>query len=97
MKDTQKYLNIFSLLLCIVIVILLLVGCSKKNTFERFENKKKEVTIEKFQNSILEGVANGKINSNMIKRYIEEKKISKEDIDAIITKIASSIVNNKSE
>lgn len=95
MKDTQKYLNIFSLLLCIVIVVLLLVGCSKKNRFERFENKKKEVTIEKFQNSILEGVASGTINSNMIKRYIEEKKISKEDIDAIITKIASSVVSDK--
>lgn len=87
-KFNEKNLNMFSLFLCLVIVILLIFGCSYKRV-EHFNNTKKK-NIEEFQNSIIEGVMNGKIDKKKITEYIKENKLSKQDLNGIIETIALS-------
>ncbi len=88
MKNINDKLNILSLVLCIVIIIVLLFGCRKINYFENFETS---IPLTKFQQEILEGVKNGKIDSNMIEQYIKENKFTKEDLDKIITYIVNNM------
>lgn len=88
----SKYLNIISLILCIIITILLLTGCNKKY-LERFENsdiKKKANTLTPFQKQIVDEVKAGNIDNQTIAKYIQDKKFTKKDLEVILNHLALS-------
>lgn len=85
-KIQAKYINYFSIALCVIIVTLLLTGCNKKKV-ERFENK----GLTDFQNRLVNDVKNGKVDGKIISKYIKEKKLTKNDLNSIISNIASSV------
>jgi len=88
----SKYLNIISLILCMIITILLLTGCNKKY-LERFENsdtKSKGITLTPFQKKIVDEVKAGNIDNQVIVKYIQDKKFTKKDLEKIIDHLAIS-------
>jgi len=85
-KIQAKHINYFSIALCVIIVTFLLSGCNQKK-IERFENK----GFTDFQNRLVNDVKNGKIDGKIISKYIKEKKLTKNDLNSIISNIASSI------
>jgi Zn-dependent M16 (insulinase) family peptidase len=85
-KIQAKHINYFSIALCVIIVTFLLSGCNKKK-IERFENK----GFTDFQNRLVNDVKNGKIDGKIISKYIKEKKLTKNDLNSIISNIASSV------
>lgn len=85
-KIQAKHINYFSIALCVIIVTLLLTGCNKKKV-ERFENK----GLTDFQNRLVNDVKNGKINGKIISKYIKDNKLTKNDLNGIISNIASSV------
>ena len=80
-----EYINILSAIIFFVIVVLSVFGC-KLNRQEGFENNKRE----NFQNEIVDQVKSGKIDVQLIEQYIKEKKLTKEDLDAIIKAVETT-------
>jgi len=89
MKKTTDMLNIFSLILCIVIILVILFGSRKKKYIEKFETT--TVPLTDFQKQILEGVKSGNIDTNTIEQYVKENKFSKDDLNAIIRYIVDNM------
>ena len=73
-----EFINVLSGILFFIIIVMIVFGC-QVNVQEQFQNKK-----ENFQNEIIDQVKGGKIDIKMIEQYIKEKKLSKDDLDAII-------------
>lgn len=85
-KIQAKHINYFSIALCVIIVTFLLSGCNNKK-IERFKNNK----FTDFQKRLVNDVKNGKIDGKIISKYIKEKKLTKKDLNSIISNIASSV------
>ena len=80
LQNIVKILDILCGVLVIIILIIIFFGCFKKNSFERFEN-----TLNEHQKQIIEGVKGGKIDSELISKYIKEDKLKKEDLDTVVS------------
>lgn len=89
-KFLSQYIDYISLILCLIIFTLLIVGCQKSN-IERFENK----PLTEFQSKVINDVKNGKINGKVIAKYIQDNKLTKEDLNNIVQKIASYAVKDE--
>lgn len=83
-KLLSKYIDYISLILCVIIFTLLIVGC-QKSKIERFENK----PLTEFQRKVVNDVKNGKIDGKVIAKYIQDNKLTKEDLNNIVQKMAS--------
>jgi hypothetical protein len=77
-------------MLCLIIFTLLIVGCQKSNV-ERFENK----PLTDFQSKVINDVKNGKINGKVIAKYIQDNKLTKDDLNNIVQKLASFAVESE--
>jgi hypothetical protein len=89
-KFLSQYIDYISLILCLIIFTLLIVGCQKSN-IERFENK----PLTEFQSKVINDVKNGKINGKVIAKYIQDNKLTKEDLNNIVQKLASYAVKDE--
>lgn len=83
------YINLLLVLVCIAILSITIYGGLYKK--EHFTNE----DTHKFQSQLIEGIKNGKIDRELIAKNIKEKKISKEDIDSIISIVAKETTNSK--
>lgn len=83
-----EYLNILSAIIFFIIVVLTVFGCNYSSYSEGFTNKKEKK--ENFQNEIIDQVKGGKIDVQLIEKYIKENKLTKEDLDAIIKAVESA-------
>jgi hypothetical protein len=89
-KFLSEYIDYISLMLCLIIFTLLIVGCQKSNV-ERFENK----PLTDFQSKVINDVKNGKINGKVIAKYIQDNKLTKDDLNNIVQKLASFAVESE--
>jgi putative sterol carrier protein len=80
-----EFMNVLSGILFFIIIVMIVFGC-QVNVQEQFQNKK-----ENFQNEIIDQVKGGKIDIKMIEQYIKEKKLSKDDLDAIIKAVNENV------
>jgi hypothetical protein len=80
-----EFINVLSGILFFIIIVMIVFGC-QVNVQEQFQNKK-----ENFQNEIIDQVKVGKIDIKMIEQYIKEKKLSKDDLDAIIKAVNENV------
>lgn len=83
-------LNYVSLILVIVILFLTTVGCKKVSYTEKFANSE-NTELNTFQKQMIESVKRGKIDKELIEKYVKEKKITKSDIDNIVQFVAKYI------
>lgn len=74
-------MNTISVLICLMILFNITYGSCRKEYTEQFTDGE----MGAFQSQLLADVKTGKIDNAMIKNFIKEKKITKEDLDSIIT------------
>lgn len=74
-------INTISVLICLMILFNITYGSCRKEYTEQFTDGE----MGAFQSQLLADVKTGKIDNAMIKNFIKEKKITKEDLDGIIT------------
>ncbi len=85
-------INTMSILICIFILFNTTYGCYRKEYTEKFANDTNDAKAE-FQLKLIESIKNGKIDRELIAKNIKEKKITKDDIDSIIS-IVSKYTDN---
>jgi len=88
----SKYLDIMSLILCVIITILLLIGCNKRY-LERFENEAEsslDTYLSPFLKEIVDDLKAGKIDNKTITKYIRENKFTKKDLEKVLAYLAAT-------
>jgi len=84
--DYSALLLIISLILSILILISVLYGCKYTNyKIEKFENN--DSMLDKFEKNLLDGIKNGKVNSDHINDMIKTNKFTKKNLDNMINYI----------
>lgn len=80
-------LNTMSIFICLILLFIITYGSCKKEYTEKFTDQEMNV----FQTQLLNDVKEGKIDNNLIQRFIKEKKITKKDIDNIVSFVSKYI------
>ena len=87
------YINIMSILMCILILFNITYGCYYKDYTEKFTNDANDINDAKteFQLKLIDSIKSGKIDRDLIAKNIKDKKITKDDIDSIISIVSKHI------
>jgi hypothetical protein len=89
-------INTILIILILTIIIVVLFGCHFKGCkyFENFENNEKKESKEgktsdlnKFEQSVLEGLSSGSLNTEKLANLIKEEKFTPMNLDNIINHV----------
>lgn len=79
-------LNTLSIVVCLIILFNVTYGSCKKVYTESFTNN-----LNVFQSQLVKDVKQGKIDNSLIQQFIKENKISKKDVDNIVSFVSKYI------